>query len=105
MPARKRSAPALSFPGSLRLAIFPENPENAPLNGDLTCRNVDRLHFSIRWLQSNHLPFWVKSLERCLGAADECDHDFSVTSRACPFDENIVATDDMFVAHGITPHL
>ena len=87
------------------LPVFAQHAQDAALNGHVRCRNVDRVHFEIGRLQADYVALGVKAFERRFVSVHESHDDFALAGCSCPFDENVVAVDDVLVAHGVSTHL
>ena len=84
-------------------AVFAQDAEDAALNGDLRGGYVDGIHFSVGGLEANNIIGLIEeALEGGFCAMDQGDDDFSLTSGAGALDEDVVAVDDVLIAHGIS---
>lgn len=52
-------------------------------------------------MQANHAAFAVKTLEGSVGTVDEGDDDLAFTGGSRALDQDVVAGDDVLVAHGV----
>ena len=86
------------------LGVFAEDSEDFALDADVCCWGVDGGHFGVGGLQSDHGAFAIEALEGGVGAVDEGDDDLAFACGAGAFDEDIVAGDDVFVAHGVSAY-
>src|SRR5215472_13404579 len=99
--------PGSSFWGrkGYRLSVLAQDAEDASLNRDLRGRNIDRLHFDVRRLQSNGIPFRVEALQGGFTAAHQCNDNLALAGSPSPLHQNIVPVDDVLVAHGVPANL
>ena len=88
-----------------RCSVFAEHAENAALDGDVGGGDDDGVHFGVGGLEANHGALEVEALEGGFGSADEGDDDFALAGGAGAFDEDVVAVDDVLVAHGFAADL
>ncbi len=96
-------APAhVGLTGELVLAKY---AEDAALDGDLGGGDDDGVHFCVGGLQADHAAFQIEAFEGGFGSSDEGDDDFSLAGGAGALDENVVAVDDVLVAHGFATNL
>ncbi len=86
------------------LCVFAEDAEDFALDADVGSRSVDGGHFSIGGLQADHAAFAIEALECGVGTIDEGDDDLAFAGGACALDEDVVAGDDVLVAHGVAAH-
>ncbi len=84
--------------------VFTEDAEDFALNADVCGRGVDGGHLVVRGLESDHAAFAVEALEGGVGAVDQGDDDLAFAGGASAFDEDVVAGDDVFVAHGVAAY-
>ena len=76
-------------------------PKNFALDADIGGGGVDGGHLGIGGLEADHAAFAVETLEGGVGAVDQSDDDFAFAGGAGALDQNIVAGDDVLVAHGV----
>jgi hypothetical protein len=86
------------------LCVFAEDAENLALDADVGGGGVDGRHFGVGGLQADHAAFAVEALEGGVGAVDEGDDDLAFTGGAGALDQDVVAGDDMLVAHGVAAY-
>ena len=84
--------------------VFTENSQDLSLNCDVGSGGVDGCHLGVGGLEPDHAAFAIKALQGGVGAVDQCDHDFSLASGASSLDEDVIAGDDVFIAHGVASH-
>jgi len=101
-PARKCGAGRIGRNSNLVLA---EDAEDAALDGDLGGGDDDGVHFGVGGLEADHGALEVEALEGGFGSADEGDDDFALAGGAGALDEDVVAVDDVLVAHGFSTDL
>lgn len=89
----------------MNLCVLSEYAENLALDADIRGRGVDGRHLGIGGLEADHAAFPVEALEGCVGAVDESDDDLALACGAGALDENIVAGDDVLIAHGVASYL
>jgi hypothetical protein len=87
------------------LRVFAKDAEDLALDADVGGGSVNGRHLSVGGLQPDHAPFAVEALEGGIGAVDEGDDDLAFAGGACALDQNVVAGDDVFIAHRIAAHL
>ena len=87
------------------LCVFAEDAEDLALNADVGGGGVDGGHLRVGGLQADHAAFAVKALEGGIGAVDQGDDDLPFAGGAGALDQNIVARDDVLVAHGVSADL
>ena len=63
------------------------------------------VHLGVGGLQAHERAFEVEALEGGFGTADEGDDDVSLAGDIGALDEDVVAVDDVLVAHGFSAHL
>src|SRR6516162_10223689 len=85
--------------------VFAKDAENLALDGDAGGRRVDGGHFGVGGLKANHAALTVEALKGGVGAVDEGDDDLALAGGAGAFDEDVVAGDDVLIAHGVSPDL
>ena len=86
------------------LRVFTENAQNLPLDADAGSGGVDGRHFGVGGLETNHTALAVKTLEGSVGAVNEGDYDLAFPGGTCALDQNVVAGDDVLVAHGVAAY-
>jgi len=82
--------------------VFAEDTEDLALDGDAGGRGKDRGHLGVGGLEANHAALAVEALKGGVGAVDEGDDDLAFAGGAGALDEDVVAGDDVLVAHGVT---
>ena len=87
--------------GESGLGVFAEHAEDFALDADAGSLGVDGGHFGVGGLETNEIAFAVEAFEGCVGAVDEGDYDFAFAGGAGALNQNVVAGDDVFVAHGV----
>ncbi len=90
---------------SIFYAYLRRTPRTFPWILTLAAGSVDWGHFDVRGLEANHTAFAVEALEGGVGAVDERDDNLTFPGGAGAFDQDVVARDDMFVAHGVATNL
>src|SRR6185437_2137386 len=85
--------------------IFTEHAKDFALNADVGSRSVNRCHLGVGWLEADHRPLAVEAFERGIGAIDKSNDDFPLPRSTGALDKNVVAGDDVFVAHGVAADL
>lgn len=85
--------------------IFAENAEDFTLDVDIGCRGIDRSHLRVGGLEANHTAFAVEALEGRIGAVDERDDDLAFSRGSGSLDQDVVARDDVLIAHGVATDL
>jgi hypothetical protein len=93
------------IPQEAFLRVLAEDTQHLSLDADVGGRGVDRGHFGVGGLQADHAAFAVEALEGGVGAVDEGDDDLAFAGGAGTLDQDVVAGDDVFVAHGVAAHL
>jgi hypothetical protein len=83
------------------LCVFAQDAENFALDTDIGGRGVDGGHFGIRGLEADHAAFAVEAFEGGVGAVDQRDDDLALAGGAGTLDQDVVARDDVLVAHGV----
>lgn len=81
--------------------VFAEDAEDAALDGDLACGDVNGVHLEVGGLEADGAAFGVVALEGGFRAVDEGDNDFALARGAGAFDEDVVSGNDVLVAHGV----
>ena len=87
------------------LCVFTEDAENFALDADVGGGGIDGGHLGVGGLQADHAAFAVEALEGGVGAVDEGDDDLAFAGGAGALDQDVVAGDDVLVAHGVAAHL
>ncbi len=85
--------------------VFAEDTKDFALDTDVGGRSVDRGHFGVGGLETDHAAFAVEALEGGVRAVDEGNDNLALASGASALDEDVVAGDDVFVAHGVAADL
>ncbi len=86
-------------------AYLRRTPRTFALDADAGGRGVDGGHFGVGGLKADHAAFAVKALEGGVGAVDEGDDDLAFAGGAGALDQDVVAGDDVLVAHGVAANL
>ena len=88
-----------------RLCVFAEDAEDFALDADVGGGGVDGGHLGVGGLEADHAAFAVEALEGGVGAVDEGDDDLAFAGGAGALDQDVVAGDDVLVAHGVAADL
>jgi len=86
------------------LGVFAQDAEDFALDADAGGGGVDWGHFGVGGLQTDHAAFAVETLEGGVGAIDEGDDDLAFAGGAGALDQDVVAGDDVLVAHGVAAY-
>lgn len=87
--------------GSRGSGVLAEHTEHLALDGDTADGDVDGLHFAVGGLQADEIALPIEALEGGVCAIDQGNHNFALASGAGALNQDVVAGDDVFVAHGI----
>ncbi len=85
--------------------VFAEDSEDLALDADVGGRGVDGGHLGVGGLEADHVAFAVEALEGGVGTVDQGDDDLALAGGAGALDEDVVAGDDVLVAHGVAADL
>jgi hypothetical protein len=82
--------------------VFPQDAQDFALDADVGGGSVDGGHLCIGGLEPDHAALAVEALEGSVGAIDQSDDDLALACGAGALDEDVIAGDDVLVAHGVT---
>jgi hypothetical protein len=85
--------------------VFTEDAEDLALDGDACGGGEDGSHLGVGGLETDHISLAVEALEGGIRAVDQSDDDLAFAGGAGTLDEDVVAGDDVFVAHGVAANL
>ena len=83
------------------LGIFAEHAQDFALNADAGGLGVDGGHLGVGGLEADEVAFAVETLEGGVGAVNEGDDDFALAGGAGALDQNVIAGDNVLVAHRV----
>ena len=81
--------------------VFAEDTQDLALDTDVGCGGEDGGHLGVGGLEADHAALPIEALEGGIGTIDEGDNDFSLAGGSGSLDEDVVAGDDVLVAHGV----
>ena len=81
--------------------VLAEHAQDLALDADVAGGGVDGLHLAVGGLQADEVSFAIEALEGGVGAVDQGHDDLSLAGGAGALDQDVVAGDDVLVAHGV----
>jgi len=83
------------------LSVFAEHAEDFALDADAGGGGVDGGHFGVGGLEADEVAFAVEALEGGVRAVDQGNDYFAFAGGAGALDQDVIARDYVFVAHGV----